>query len=347
MNHTTYRYQELDALRGIAALMVVLFHFTTSKYSTNFKFNFGIAGVDLFFIISGFVIFMSLNKVKSSRDFIINRVSRLYPAYWTCVTFTFSVMLAYSIYKHNDISFVQYIGNMTMFQYYLRIPDIDGPYWTMIIEMIFYICMLVIFYFKLMNRLIPIGLILTIMVVLLTSFYYNNFTYQLLTYIPLLQFIPLFLAGILFYNIYIEKKKFLEKYFILIICLVSQILLYDYSGRSRYFISQNEYAIMLVIYFLLFTLFIHGKLKIIVCKATLFLGKISFPLYLIHQYISLNFIIPILIKKFHFNFWIASLFFALPMVIGLATIVTYYIEIPLSKIMKEKLLTTRILLKNG
>ena len=83
------RFHELDALRGIAALMVVFFHFTIGRAEAKLGFKLGTTGVDLFFIISGFVIFMSLSKVKSSLDFVINRVSRLYPTYWVSVTFTF------------------------------------------------------------------------------------------------------------------------------------------------------------------------------------------------------------------------------------------------------------------
>ena len=69
------RYQELDALRGIAALFVVLFHFTLNRPEAEYGLKLGVTGVDLFFIISGFVIFMSLTNINSSKEFIVNRVS--------------------------------------------------------------------------------------------------------------------------------------------------------------------------------------------------------------------------------------------------------------------------------
>src|ERR1700743_3793687 len=141
---TANRYRELDALRGIAALMVVLFHITIGRPETKF----GVTGVDLFFMISGFVIYMSLTKVKNSLEFVINRVSRLYPTYWTCVTFTYILICIYQHDGSPPTKFINYLGNMTMFQYYLGIKDLDGPYWTMIIEMIFYIGMLFLFHFR-------------------------------------------------------------------------------------------------------------------------------------------------------------------------------------------------------
>jgi peptidoglycan/LPS O-acetylase OafA/YrhL len=94
---------------------------------------------------------------------------------------------------------------------------------------------------------------------------------------------------------------------------------------------------MLVIYFSLFILFVNNKLGFIVSKWSLFLGKISFALYLIHQYISIRVIIPYLVDDLHYNFWLASLFGALPVVILLASLITYFIEVPFSKKLKEKL----------
>lgn len=337
------RYVELDALRGIAALMVVVFHFTMGRTEAKHGFKLGTTGVDLFFIISGFVIYMSLNKVKNSLDFVINRVSRLYPTYWACVTFTFVLISVFSIFKNGglgQIDFISYFGNMTMVQFYLKVPDLDGPYWTMIIEMIFYMGILFLFHFKMIKYLNIIGIGLSVLVVFLTSFWSDIFIVnKIINQIPLLQFIPLFFAGTIFYKIYTFKSKLVENYTILIICLISQILLFNYSGRSRAYITHGEYAIMLIIYFTLFTLFVNDKLNFIVSKWTLFLGKISFALYLIHQYISRVLIIPFFTKTLHINFWIASFLVSLPIVILLASFITYYIEIPISKQMKEKLRT--------
>ena len=335
------RFKELDALRGIAALMVVFFHLTIGRPEAKLGFKLGTTGVDLFFIISGFVIFMSLTKVKTSVDFIINRVSRLYPTYWVSVTFTFILILIASFYNNDGLlktNIIHYLGNMTMFQFYLRIPNLDGPYWTMIIEMIFYLGILLLFHFKQLKYLNKIGITLSILVVILSLFFYNNTIIKnILTIIPLLKYIPLFFAGTVFYKIYSFKNKLFENYLILLLCLICQILLFNCLGKSHDFINQKEYAIMIVVYFGLFTLFVNDKLYFIVSKGTLFLGKISFALYLIHQYISIHVIIPYFTEVLLVNFWIASIFISLPVVIILASIITYYIEVPFSKKMKEKL----------
>ena len=318
--------------------MVVLFHITIGRPETKF----GVTGVDLFFLISGFVIYMSITKVKDSLEFVINRVSRLYPTYWTCVTFTYILIC---VYKHDGsppTHFINYLGNMTMFQYYLGIKDLDGPYWTMIIEMIFYIGIVILFQFKLLKYLNAIGVTLSILMVIMTSlFHHESFVTTTITMVPLLPFIPLFFAGITFYNIYEHKGNLRLNYCILIILLISRILMFDYGGTAALFITQGAYAIILTIYFSLFTMFVNGKLKFIICRVTLFLGKISFPLYLIHQYITDNVITHELLYKHHVHYWL-TISIAFVTAIVLASLVSYYIEIPASKRMREKLNSLRL-----
>jgi peptidoglycan/LPS O-acetylase OafA/YrhL len=311
------------------------------REQANLGFKVGTTGVDLFFIISGFVIYMSIGKVKTSLDFVINRVSRLYPTYWTCVSFTFVLIAVNSMFKnigwgYSDI--IGYLVNMTMFQFYFEIPSIDGTYWTMIIEMIFYLGILFLFHFKMLKYLNFIGLSLTVLVVTATFFWPQTYLVTRVMYwIPLLQFIPLFLAGTVFYKIYTFKNKRIENYALLLVCLISQILLFNFAGGSKKYIIQSEYALMLIVYFTLFVLFVNNKLGFIVSKWSLFLGKISFALYLVHQYISIRIIIPYLVDDLQLNFWMASLLVALPVVILLAALITYFIEVPFSKKLKDKL----------
>src|SRR5690348_11798154 len=93
MSATSSRLAEVDALRGVAVLMVVAFHYTT-RLGELFPaaawgdFRFGEYGVHLFFVISGFVIIMTLDRSERPADFLVARFSRLYPAYWTAIVLT-------------------------------------------------------------------------------------------------------------------------------------------------------------------------------------------------------------------------------------------------------------------
>lgn len=290
---------------------------------------------------------MSLQNISRGIDFVINRVSRLYPTYWASVTFTFILILSYLIYNNGnnlDNKLIQYLGNLTMFQFYLnfphRIDDLDGPYWTMLIEMLFYISILFLFLTKLLKYLKAIGIILCLIIVVMTQYFYNiSFVKHIVTWLPLLQFLPLFFAGTIFYNISTKKDNLVFNYLIIVLCFLCQIVLFPFAGRSNVYINSSEYSIMLFVYFALFILFVNNRLSFIVNKTTLFLGKISYALYLIHQYISLEIIIPHFYNKLGINFWIVAIFIDLPIIIGIATFITYKIEIPYSRKMREKLST--------
>ncbi len=96
------RFFELDALRGIAATWVLLFHYFY-EYGRLYRpggapllhvaFPDGVFGVYLFFMISGNVIFMTLRHSARPLDFVVSRFSRLYPAYWASIALTVSVAL--------------------------------------------------------------------------------------------------------------------------------------------------------------------------------------------------------------------------------------------------------------
>jgi hypothetical protein len=138
--------------------------------------------------------------------------------------------------------------------------------------------------------------------------------------VPLVQFLPLFFAGTTFYTLYTKRDNLIFNYSIILFCFICQILLFPYSGPAHFFISAAEYSVMLFIYFVLFILLINDRLTFIVNKATLFLGKISFALYLVHQFFSLKIIIPLFCDIYGWNFWVVIVFIDFPIIIGIATV---------------------------
>lgn len=92
------RVIELDALRGLAALCFVLYHFTwfidtvlPGARLPAFQLRWGCYGVQLFFAISGFVILMTLDRTVTVRQFARARFRRLFPAYWIAMAATFAI----------------------------------------------------------------------------------------------------------------------------------------------------------------------------------------------------------------------------------------------------------------
>jgi peptidoglycan/LPS O-acetylase OafA/YrhL len=150
--NTANRFDSLDALRGYAAILVIWQHFSesfvkipgvaekgTALASIAHAVDFGRIGVIIFFLVSGFIIPTSLkgeNKQITLRKFAIRRFYRLYPAYWLSIVLATAIFAATS--SHN-ITTLQLLANLTMIQAYLGEDHILGLYWTLQIELVFYV----------------------------------------------------------------------------------------------------------------------------------------------------------------------------------------------------------------
>ncbi|PLK27137.1 acyltransferase [Novosphingobium sp. TH158] len=134
----------LDLIRFCAAAMVMFYHLAyfawlpkhggSGLYHAAFEpvvplVDFGWVGVEIFFVISGFVIALSAQG-RLPRDFLIGRATRLYPAAWICATVTLAVLL-----WNGKPDWTGWVGSMLLSP---AGPWIDGVYWTIVVEMVFY-----------------------------------------------------------------------------------------------------------------------------------------------------------------------------------------------------------------
>ncbi|MDJ1466476.1 acyltransferase family protein [Xanthocytophaga flava] len=339
------RYPELDALRGIAAIFVAVYHFTLGQTHPLLQFRVGATGVELFFIISGFVIFMSINHVATAREFIIRRFTRLYPTYWTCVTITFIVtVLAQLSYKAIDLSLWKtYALNLTMLQHYSWVDNLDGSYWTLIIELLFYLVIVLLFILKQLKHIEVWGGISVFVVGIYNFFvptsHQGAFRSERIDF-PLVNYLPLFFMGILFFTIIHEKKDYVRRYILIGLCWLVQFSLFYQSVRYDLFKTQWLYGLVLLGYVGVFTLFVTGKLKWIVNPVTLFFGKISYAFYLIHQFIGVYVLMPKIIAYFGISLSLASLIAFSSMVL-LASFITFFVEIPARTKLNASLLSNK------
>ncbi|GII20568.1 acyltransferase family protein [Planosporangium mesophilum] len=143
------RLAPLDGLRLVAALTVVFYHYIgqgTRAWGghTSYLFpnahpivSYGWTGVQLFFIISGFVICMS-GWGRSLGDFVVSRVVRLYPAYIAGVLITAAVITALPLVTEVPKP-GRILVNLTMLQEPLGVRHIDSVYWTLWAEIRFYL----------------------------------------------------------------------------------------------------------------------------------------------------------------------------------------------------------------
>lgn len=142
------RVNILDVLRVVAVVMVILSHYYLNYPDVGEKVAWGALGVQLFFIISGFVIYASLENTKNYRDFIVKRFLRLSPAMLICSTiiFVFFRFLYTGEGYANSKLFSNYlIANtfidptfINIFYGRVRYYYLDGAFWSLWVEICFY-----------------------------------------------------------------------------------------------------------------------------------------------------------------------------------------------------------------
>ncbi len=281
------RILELDALRGLAALAVVLFHFTT-RYddlfghvtTLSFSVPWGHYGVDLFFMLSGFVILMTLDRQSDPWQFAWGRFSRLYPAYWAAVIVTFLVVTSCGL-PGQELSFGAALVNLTMVQSLLDTPHVDGAYWSLQAELIFYTNMLVCYRLGAFRRprvTIAVWLSLAGIVHLGSSIAFLPLVTSLsnkLATVTSLKFIPLFAIGMLLYHTRQQGKLTWIDFACLSGCWIT-IGLFDSIVHA--FVACLLSAVLF--------LAVDGKLLLLKSRMLVALGALSYPLYLIHQNIG-------------------------------------------------------------
>jgi peptidoglycan/LPS O-acetylase OafA/YrhL len=108
------------------------------------SFAYGHYGVNLFFVISGFVIFLTLEKTHRPMDFVVSRFSRLFPVYWVAIFITSAFRRALGL-PGKLVDFRSAVANMLMFHNLFLVPHVDGVYWTLEVELLFYCGMFLLF----------------------------------------------------------------------------------------------------------------------------------------------------------------------------------------------------------
>ena len=150
------RFEFIDGLRGIAALSVVLFHLNLAiqkhahqalpYYLEQFFFH-GYLGIQIFFVLSGFVIAYSLREVRVDlsffTSFFVRRSLRLDPPYWMVVIISLALAAMASLTFKSGADFPfngwQIFYNIVYLPDLVQVPLIVPVAWTLCIEFQFYI----------------------------------------------------------------------------------------------------------------------------------------------------------------------------------------------------------------
>ncbi|HEX4767442.1 MAG TPA: acyltransferase [Lichenihabitans sp.] len=144
----------VQILRGIAALFVVLYHVPDELADRGWDSSIfpvmwvGSAGVDIFFVISGFIMVYStvglFRQPRASMNFFLRRLARIVPLYWIFTTIAVFVTIRGERHlDHPDYTIPHFIASY-LFTFYLRPGFDDFPIyrqgWSLNYEMFFYVC---------------------------------------------------------------------------------------------------------------------------------------------------------------------------------------------------------------
>lgn len=303
------KFTYIDSLRGVAVILVLFVHsgffFNMNLFPNYFRSiqGIGASGVQLFFILSAFTLFMSYeNRLKSEnnsiRNFFIRRFFRIAPLYYLMLIvglFYFGLGERYWLGDLKEVSVLNIISHFTFWSglnpYYMN--SIIGVEWSIGVEMLFYLLIPVLFRtIKNINISLKLFLISLVLVLFFNSLLsqmnvirnqalWNSYLFYSLPY----QF-PVFVLGIILYFIIVKKEYNFDKYF-MFFCFVLFVLGFKIQILKVYSIS-----IFLSLFVVLVSKF---HIKLIVNKVFVFIGRISYSIYLIHIFcieIILKFIKP-------------------------------------------------------
>jgi peptidoglycan/LPS O-acetylase OafA/YrhL len=359
------RLSIIDGFRCLAIMAVVIYHYcyrfsppmtTENLYPYTFEssiFKYGFFGVQFFFVISGFVILKTLESTPSFVSFFLKRLIRLWPALFFCSLITYLMMGVSASNNGILINFptvLNFIPSLTMttpaiWNFLLGRSDIsyiDGVHWSLFTEMVFYFLAATIYFLHPKSFLKS----WTIFVFALTAlrlatspklqFLFPDqvnvvfsFVYHWYFWLTL-NHLVYFSAGILFYHRYSTGR----------FPLASSIAIALLCILELYFLGNLELRVLWLLIVSAFLVLIHRPtwFSLLANRAVVWIGVVSYPLYLLHENIGVLLIRNLAPLTASFlNARLLPVIVTCCMIIS-ASFVFIFIEKPISRVLRKKFL---------
>jgi len=312
------RIDYLDGLRGVAILLVLGFHAYARwpeivPYGDTYQnfpiFKLGWLGVQLFFLISGFVIFMTLDKTTTFRLFIYKRWIRLFPAMILASLLIYISLFLLEARPAEDSNVLSLIPGLTFIEpgwwskfLGIKIHPLEGAFWSLYVEFKFYVLAGLIYFVLGRNSLTPSLFILFVgslgvsYISGVTDIQVVNILQKICNALSLKHF-GWFCSGAAFYLYQQTKNE--SCYFLSVgIAIISSIFM------------GSVYAIIaaLMITGLFATSLRVGIVqRLLTQRVFMFFGFVSYPLYLIHE----NAMISMIVELSPHLLWLNMFFYPL------------------------------------
>ncbi len=337
------KFLGIQALRIIAACLVVVTHSTYYAFERLDKhfpvWERGTRGVDIFFVISGFVMIYASQKLFSTSDgwkvFAEHRIVRIVPLYWLVTTFKVVILLATAgLALHTALS------PRTAICSYLFLPtkDLDGKLeplvgvgWTLNFEMLFYFFFALALFLR-ANVFKFVGVVLVLLSIggyfrqpswPAAAFYLNSIVLEF--------YFGMLIAKACINNMYIPKKL---AYLLLALGFFLLLLPpFDWNVLPKFLVSGVPAAMIVWS-----TASLEG-LGNAIPAFILYLGDASYSIYLIHPFVSP--LPPAVLSRVHFHHPVISVICSVALGIGAGCILHQLVEKPMTTRMRDYLRARR------
>ena len=312
------RFYWLDVLRGLAALVIVFWHWNHFVFNNEIHtlsaqiydvtlfplynvfrafYGQGWRAVQLFFTLSGFIFFWLYGNEISKKsitfvDYMKRRVSRIYPLHILTLLLVIVLQIIYhSIHGYNFIyhnySLNAFLGNLTLtYQWFVSSsPEnivFNGPSWSISVEMGLYVLFFLSCFYKLHKWYFPV-------IIVFISYFLRGTQIEFLAQ----GIMSFYMGGIAFYMYEYFTKTSTKIQFVFIfsaaLLLIANIIIFRYIMHAQlpfYFFELIGFPLAVTIIALLET-----KLGSGLGKKLSFIGDISFSCYLIHFPLQLCFLL--------------------------------------------------------
>lgn len=285
------RLRGLDGLRFLAAAVVLGYHYTGIGIPQwgapphdvfpvlNHVTRYGFLGVQLFFVISGFVILMTAFG-RPITGFAASRVARLFPAYWAAVALTVALQLVWD--GGRNPSLMDSAINLTMLQEAWDVPNVQGAFWTLWFEMKFYLLIGVFILVGITRRRVIAFAVLWPLVAELARATDSGLLSSLL--IP--SYAPYFAVGMLLFLVYKDGGDLAVWLGIGLTTILAVRQAYHYAGTAAEHVGAPVSPVVCGLAVMAMVALVWalsaGPLRHVDWRVLSTLGALTYPLYLVH-----------------------------------------------------------------
>jgi peptidoglycan/LPS O-acetylase OafA/YrhL len=290
------RVEILDLLRMFAVLAVVLFHYgfrgaaadgytATSLPDLQWFAKYGDFGVQLFFVLSGFVIAYSAEG-RTAINFAIARSARIYPAFFLCMTLTFIATIVIGAPRF-ETTFLHWFANLFIVAPALKQSFMDGAYWSIVYEITFYGWVALFLATGQFRKHIELIVVCWMAISMLNEAVLHS---GILLRLFLTNQSGFFAAGLLLYEMYTGRRTLLVKILLVLAAVTSinQAIGNAQWVREHYQVAIDDRVIAVLCLASIGAVALALRVRRVPLPAPLVLaiGGMTYPMYLLHQHIG-------------------------------------------------------------